>query len=86
MIFGSINYSENCACKAQWCMTGALTLMVIGLIFFNLVTTKKIQNIQRTLFSNAVMVTLFFSNVEHNVPVKLCKTAGSINLFKIIGH
>ena len=29
---------------------------------------------------------LFFSNIEHYVPVKLCKTAGSIHLFKIIGH
>ena len=32
------------------------------------------------------MVILFFSDVEHYVPVKLCKTAGSIHLFKIIGH
>ena len=29
---------------------------------------------------------LFFSDVEHYVPVKLCKTAGSIHSFKIIGH
>ena len=29
---------------------------------------------------------LFCSDVEHYVPVKLCKTAGSINVFKIIGH
>ena len=28
----------------------------------------------------------FFSDVEHYVPVKLGKTAGSIHLFKIIGH
>ena len=29
---------------------------------------------------------LFFSDVEHYVPVQLCKTAGNIHLFKIIGH
>ena len=29
---------------------------------------------------------LFFSDVEHYVPVKLCKTAGSIHLFLMIAH
>ena len=29
---------------------------------------------------------LSFSDVEHYVPVKPCKTAGSIHLFKIQGH
>ena len=41
VIFGSINDSENCTCKAQWYMIGTLTLMIIGLIFFMLATTKK---------------------------------------------
>ena len=40
-ITGSINNSENCTCKAQWYMIGALTLMIIGLIFFILATTRK---------------------------------------------
>ena len=86
VIFGSINNSENCTCKAQWYMIGALTLMIIGLIFFILVTTRKCRIFKGHLFSNAVMVMLFFSDVEHYVPVKLCKTEGNIHLFKIIGH
>ena len=28
---------------------------------------------------------LFISNVQYCVPIKLCKTAGSIHLFKITG-
>ena len=36
-------------------------------------------------FSNAVKVTIFISDVQNYVPVKLCKTAGSINLFNIKG-
>ena len=28
---------------------------------------------------------IFFSDVQNYVPIKLCKTAGSIPLFKIIG-
>ena len=86
VIFGRINNSENCTCKAQWYMIGALTLMIIGLIFFILATTRKFRIFRGHLFSHTVMVMLFFSDVEHYVLVKLCKTTGSIHLFKIIGH
>ena len=37
----------------------------------------------RKLFSNVVKIMLFISDVHYYVPVKLCKTAGSIHLFKI---
>ena len=36
-------------------------------------------------FSNAVKIMIFISDVQNYVPIKLCKTAGSIHLFKIIG-
>ena len=32
------------------------------------------------------MVMLFFSDIKQYVPVKLCKTAGSIHLFQIYGQ
>ena len=63
-----------------------MTLMIIGLIFFILVTTRKCRIFREHLFSNAVMMMLFFSEVDHYVPVELCITAGSIHLFKIIGY
>ena len=84
-IFGSISNSENCTCKVQWYMIGVLALMIIGVIFFILATTRECRIFRGHLFSNTVMVMLFFTDVEHYVPVKLCKTAGSIYLFKIIG-
>ena len=34
-------------------------------------------------FSNVVKVVIFISDVQNYVPSKLCKTAGSIHLFKI---
>ena len=37
------------------------------------------------MFSNAVKIVIFISDVQYYVPIKLCKTAGSIHLFKIIG-
>ena len=36
-------------------------------------------------FLNAIKITLFISDVQNYVPIKLCKTAGSIHLFKIKG-
>ena len=36
-------------------------------------------------FSNAVKIMMFISDVQNYVPIKLCKTTGSIHLFKIRG-
>ena len=37
------------------------------------------------MFSNAVLIIIFISDVQYYVPIKLCKTTGSIHLFKIVG-
>ena len=36
-------------------------------------------------FSNVVKIVLFISDVQHYIPIKLCKTSGSPHLFKIKG-
>ena len=60
--------------------------MIIGLIIFILITTRKCRIFRGKLFSNTATVMLFFSDIKQYVPVKLCKTAGSIHLFKIFGQ
>ena len=35
--------------------------------------------------SNAVQIMIFISDVQNYLPIKLCKTKGSIHLFKITG-
>ena len=37
------------------------------------------------MFSNTVKIMAFISDVQNYIPLKLCKTAGSIHLFKITG-
>ena len=37
------------------------------------------------MFSNVVKIMIFISDVQYYVSIKLCKTAGSIHLFKITG-
>ena len=36
-------------------------------------------------FSNVVKIMIFISDVQNYIPIKLCKTAGSIHFFKITG-
>ena len=57
--------------------------MVIVLTMYILVTTEKCTIFKRRLYSNTVTVMLFFSDIKQYVPVKLCKTTGSIHLFQI---
>ena len=36
-------------------------------------------------FSNAIKIMLFISDIQNDIPIKLCKISGSIHLFKIKG-
>ena len=73
-------------CTAQWYTIAALTLMVIGLIIYIFTTTQRCTIFKRKLYSNTVKVILFFSDVKQCIPVKLCKTTGSIHLCQIYGQ
>ena len=46
---------------------------------------KKSRFCKGHTFSNAVKIMMFISDVQNYVPIKLCKTAGSIHFIKIRG-
>ena len=73
-------------CTAQWYMIAALTVLPILLIVYIYLSNQKCAMFKRRLYSNTVTIMLFFSDVKQYVPVKLCKTAGSIHLFQIYGQ
>ena len=83
-IFGIGKEQQNCATQSY--TIAALTLMIIGLIFSTFATTQRCTIFRRRLYSNTVMVILFFSDVKQYVPVKLYKIVGSIHLFQIYGQ
>ena len=83
-LFG--NENEHCKCTVQWYTITELASVIIGLIIFILIPKRKCRIFRGRLFSNTVTVMLFFSDVKQYVPVKLCKAAGSIHLFKIFGQ
>ena len=61
-----------------------IILTVLSLIIVTFLHYRKSRFCKGQTFSNAVKV-MFISDIQNYVPIKLCKTAGSIHLFKIRG-
>ena len=73
-------------CTAQWYLIAALTVLTILLIVYICLSNQKCTLFKRRLYSNTVTILLFFSDIRQYVPVKLCKSAGSIHLFQLYGQ
>ena len=73
-------------CTAQWYAIAALTVLTILLMVYICLSNQKCNLFKRRLYSNTVTIMLFFSDVKQYVPVKLCKSAGSIHLFQLYGQ
>ena len=72
-----------CACKMQWYIMGMLTIITLGMLY--LVTNRLIKSsfFKGRLFSNNTKILLFISNTHSYIPIKLCRVARSIHLFRI---
>ena len=66
-------------------MIVTLGLAIVGIMIFIFINTRKLKLFREHLFSNAVKVMLCISDAQYYTPVKLCRTEGSICLFKITG-
>ena len=60
----------------------ALTLLNMAVVI--LMHYRKSKFCRGHRFSNIVKIVLFISDVQHYIPIRLCKTSGSLHLFKII--
>ena len=63
----------------------SLVLTILGLVMVAIMHYRKSKFCRGSTFSNAVKIVIFISDVQNYIPIKLCKTAGSIHLFKITG-
>ena len=61
----------------------SLAVTIFGLVMVAIFDYRKSKKCRGCMFSNAVTIMIFISDVQYYVPIKLCKTAGSIHLFKI---
>ena len=75
----------HCTCKTEWYTIAMLLLVLLGMIFYHYYKVRKLRLFGGHLFSNVVKVMLFILDAQSNVLVKLCKVAGGIHLFKLVG-
>ena len=62
-----------------------IILTILSLIIVTFLHYRKPKFCKGYKFSNAVKIMMFISDMQNYVPIKLCKTAGSIHLYKIRG-
>ena len=62
-----------------------ITLTLLSMAIVILLHYRKSKFCRGYRFLNVVKIVLFISDVQHYIPIKLCKTSGSPHLFKIKG-
>ena len=75
-----------CTCKTQWYIMGMLIIITLGMLYLVTNKIRKTSFCKGHLFSNNTKILLFVSNTHSYVPIKLCRVARSIHLFKIRGR
>ena len=85
--------NNACNCTPQFYIILALSASIFRLELFAILQARRIKLCRGQLFSNAVKIILFIrfismffiSDILYFVPIKLCKTSGSIHPFKYTG-
>ena len=69
----------------QNCSIVGIILTVLSMIIVILLHYRKSMLCRGYIFSNVVKIVLYILDVQNYILIKLCKTSGSIHLFKIKG-
>ena len=77
--------NNACNCTSKFYIILALSISIIRLVIFAILQDRRTKVCRGQLFSNAVKIMPFISDIQYYVPIKLCKTTSSIHLFKITG-
>ena len=62
-----------------------LSLILLGIMVLTTERVYKMPIFRKHQYFNTIKIMMFFSNIKSYVPIKLCKTSGSIHLFKLMG-
>ena len=73
----------NSECRTLAYIGIILTILCVFMV--TILHYRKSKFCRGCTFSNTVKIMIFILDVQNNIPKKLCKTAGSIHLFKITG-
>ena len=78
--------TRYCICEPNWYIVGLLLIILLGITYLVMNKIRKSCSFKGCLFSNVTKIMLFILNTTMYVPIKLCRIAGSIHLFRITGR
>ena len=62
-----------------------IALILLCVLFLTVEKLYRMLMFRKYHYSNTIKIMLFISDIKSYVPIKLCKTSGSIHLFKLTG-
>ena len=68
-----------------WIIILWLSLILLGVMFLIIEKVHKMPIFGKYQYSNTIRIMILILNIKSYVPIKLCKTSGSIYLFKLMG-
>ena len=71
--------------KEYWIIIIWLSLILLCVLFLTIEKLYRMPIFRKIHYSNTIKIILFISDINSYVPTKLCKTSGSIHLFKLTG-
>ena len=74
-----------CSNYEYWIIIAWLSLILLSVMFLAIEKVHKMPIFRKHQYSNTITVLIFISNIKSYIPIKLCKTTGSIHLFKLMG-
>ena len=81
----AINEENETVTKEYWIITMWLSLILFCVLFLTVERIYRMPIFRKYRYSNTIKIMLFISDIKSYVPIKLCKTSGSIHLFKLNG-
>ena len=87
MIKGVKTLTEGTKCGTNYeylIIIAWLSLISLGVMFLTIEKVHKMPIFRKYQYSNTIKIMIFISNIKSYVLIKLCKTSGSIHLFKLM--
>ena len=81
----AINEENEAIDKEYWIIIIWLSLILLCVLFLTIEKLYRMPIFRKYRYSNTIKIMLFISDIKSYVPIKLCKTSGSIHLFKLTG-
>ena len=81
----AMNEKLNTNDKEYWIIIIWLSFILLCVLFLTIEKLYRMPMFRKYHYSNTIKIMIFLSDIKSYVPIKLCKTSGSIHLFKLTG-